>query len=458
MDPQLLLKVLRLRRQFARRETWSRPRLQAHQDRELRDLRVHSYAASPFYRRFHQGMFHAPLSALPVLTKTALMKHFDDVVTDRDIQLAQVRSFLDDLRGAERLGAERFRGRYYVAATAGTTGQPGIFLWDGDEWAGILASYSRPYAWGGVALRLTKRTKMAVVSSTTPWHQSALVGTTVDSPFIPTLRLDSSDPMESMVARLEAFTPDVLVGYASILRVLAVEALEGRLHIAPEAIFSASEVLTAEGRRRIKTAWGREPMNVYAATETAGIAAECGHHSGLHLFEDLVITEVVDSNYRPASAGEFGSKVLVTVLGSRTIPLIRYELSDSVRLAPPEPCPCGRVFARVDALQGREEESLSFAKVGGGHIAVQPGIFHRVMDLVPVAEWQVVHEDRGLTILVAGQESGFHSEDLRSRLHDELVRMGAVVPVIQVEAVDKVPRTPLGKAPLIRSSRDQRGW
>lgn len=452
MDLQLLLKVLRLRRQLAQRETWNRTRLQVHQDRALRALRAHSYAVSPFYRKFHQGMFHAPLSALPVLTKTMLMEHFDEVVTDRDIRLAQVRSFLAQMRGAER-----FKGRYYVAATAGTTGRPGIFLWDRDEWAGILASYNRPYAWGGAALRLTKRTRMALVSSTTPWHQSALVGATVDSPFIPTLRLDSTDPMEGIVARLGTFAPDVLVGYASMLRLLAGEALEGRLHIEPKAIFSASEVLTDKGRRRIGAAWGREPMNVYAATETAGIAAECARHTGLHLFEDLVITEVVDSSYRPVPVGEFGSKVLVTVLGSRTIPLIRYELSDSVRLAPAEPCPCGRAFARIDSLQGREEESLSLAKFGGGHIAVQPGIFHRVMDLVAVAEWQVLQDYRGLTILVAGQESRFQSEDLRIRLHHEMVRLGAVVPAIRVESVDRIARTPLGKAPLIRSIADHTG-
>ncbi len=222
MDLQLLLKVLRLRRQLARRETWTRPRLQAHQDRALRALRVHAYAASPFYRRFHEGLFDAPLSGLPVLTKAQLMEHFDELVTDREIQLAQVRSFLSDMHGAERL-----KGRYYVAATAGTTGQPGIFLWDLDEWAAILASYNRPYAWGGAAFHLTKRSKMAVVSSTTPWHQSALVGATVDSPFIPTLRLDSTDPMEDLVARLDTFVPDVLVGYASMLRLLAVEATEG---------------------------------------------------------------------------------------------------------------------------------------------------------------------------------------------------------------------------------------
>lgn len=448
MDVRLLLQVLRLRRQLAARDSWSRPRLLAHQDRALQDLRAYSCAASPFYRKSHKGMSHAPLSALPVLTKTELMEHFDEVVTDRDIRLAQVRSFLNHMQPGQRL-----KNRYYVAATAGSTGRPGIFLWNGAEWAGILASYNRPYDWGGAKFGLTRRTKMAVVSSTTPWHQSALVGATVDSPFIPTLRLDSSDPMPSTVARLETFAPDVLVGYASILRLLAGEALDGRLHIPPKAIFSASEVLTEETSRRIEAAWGHRPVNVYAATETAGIAAECDRGTGLHLFEDLVITEVVDADYQPVPTGQFGAKVLVTVLGSRTLPLIRYEMSDSVRLAPPEPCPCGRPFARIEAVQGREQESIDLPKVGGGQTTVQPGVFHRLMDVVPVAEWQIVDDDGGLTVLVAGPESSFDPVELRSRLRAELARLGAAVAAIRVECVDKVPRTPLGKAPLIRSVR-----
>ena len=64
-------------------------------------------------------------------------------------------------------------------------------------------------------------------------------------------------------------------------------------------MFSASEVLTDSTRALASRAWGRAPHNVYGATETAGIAAECGQHSGLHLFEDLVITEIVDEHNQP---------------------------------------------------------------------------------------------------------------------------------------------------------------
>ena len=69
---------------------------------------------------------------------------------------------------------------------------------------------------------------------------------------------------------------------------------------------------------------------MYGATETAGIASEC-RHGRLHRYEDLVIAEIVDEANRPVAPGDFGAKLLVTVLFSRTQPLIRYEMSDRVK-------------------------------------------------------------------------------------------------------------------------------
>jgi hypothetical protein len=152
-------------------------------------------------------------------------------------------------------GNERFRGRSWVVATSGTTGRRGIFLWNLDEWITVLASYNRSLDWAGATAGLTRRLRMAVVSSTTPWHQSARVGATVRSPWIQTLRIDSGDPLDHILERLHRFQPQVLGGYASMLRLLASEQLAGRLTIAPEVVFGASEVQTGETRRRVEQAW-----------------------------------------------------------------------------------------------------------------------------------------------------------------------------------------------------------
>jgi phenylacetate-CoA ligase len=412
MSTQIILKVLAQRHRLRQRDRWTRPQLEDHQGRALRLLREHAYSRSPFYRRFHKGFADRPLDELPVLTKEMVMEHFDVLVTDPTVRLADVEAHLATLSG----GDELFNGRYRVAFTSGSTGRRGLFLWDPGEWATVLASYNRSFDWAGVGAGLTHRTRMAVVSSTTPWHQSSRVGASVSSPWVPTLRLDSGNPLESIVERLGGFQPKVLVAYASMAHLLAEEQLAGRLRISPGFVFASSEVFTEQARRRVEEAWGEKPFEVYAATEPAGIASECEQHRGMHLFEDLVISEVVDENNRPVPPGVYGHKVLVTVLFSRTMPLIRYEMSDSVRPATSPHCPCGRPFALIDGIQGREEDVLRFPAKAGGRVSVQPIVFHRVMDTVPAGGWQIVQGSDGLTVLLSGVGGGLrgHYPDRRA--------------------------------------------
>jgi phenylacetate-CoA ligase len=149
--------------------------------------------------------------------------------------------------------------------------------------------------------------------------------------------------------------------------------------------------------------------------------------------------------------GVYGHKVLVTVLFSRTMPLIRYEMSDSVRLASSPLCPCGRPFAFIDGIQGRAEDVLRFPATSGGQVSVQPIIFHRVMDTVPAGGWQVVQSSEGLTVLLSGVREGFAEATLIDSLRHELGAQGAIVPPVKVRRVPNIPRTTVGKVPLIRS-------
>ena len=408
----------------------------AYQARRLADLRTFALERSPFYRELHRGLERAPLVDLPVVTKATLMERFDDVVTDRDVHLADVEAF-----SATASAIDRFRDQYRVAATGGTTGRRGIFLADPHEWTQILASYGRAYEWAGVAAGLTNRIRMAVVSSTNPTHQSSIVGATVASRFMPTLRLAASQPIEDVVVALNDFRPDSLVGYASILRIVAEEQSEGRLRVTPRAVMSASEVLTQDTRERIRTAFGVPATNVYAATETAGIASECrlGH---LHRYEDLVIAEVVDKDNQPVPEGEYGAKTLVTVLFSRAQPLIRYELSDRIATAPG--MPGDLPFALLAGIQGREEEVLHL-----GGVAVHPNVFHAALERLPVAGWQVLHEGDGLRILLAGA-ANVDAAVTADSVRRALLAAGVRNTPVRVDLVASIPRTALGKAPLIR--------
>ena len=441
MNARLLAQILRYRRKLRSRDDWSRRAIEVHQAGALRDLREFATAQSRFYRSLHRGLEARPLHELPVVTKSMLMEAFNDLVTAPDIRRDQVESHVRTMRGDDRL-----HDKYFVASTSGSTGLRGLFVWDESEWAAVMASYARAQDWADVPAKLTRRMRMAVVSSRTPWHQSAVVGATAHSPFIPTLRLDATDPIQSVAAELDRFQPEVLVAYASMARVLADEQLAGRLHIAPKAVMSASEVLSDETRRRIASAFGRPPFNVYAATETAGVASECREHR-LHLYEDLVITEVVDDRNRPVPVGEFGAKVLVTVLFSRTQPLIRYEMSDCLRVST-EPCTCGRAFALLDGIEGRREDVLDLPSAEG-RVHIHPNVFHDILDAAPLRAWQVLEEKDGLRVSVLGL-GAVEPGSLAQRISQALIAHGATATRVTVERVDEIRRTAVGKAPLVQ--------
>ena len=168
----------------------------------------------------------------------------------------------------------------------------------------------------------------------------------------------------------------------------------------------------------------------------------------MHLFEDLVITEVVDKNNQPVPPGVYGAKVLVTVLFSRTLPLIRYEVTDSVQLAADHGCPCGRPYALLAGIQGRAQEALRFPTGDGGGRVVQPIVFHHVMDRVTAAAWQIIQRPDGLEVLLV-QPHEVEQPVLAASLQAALTAQGAVAPTVRIREVAAIPRTALGKAPLI---------
>ena len=448
MNIQILLKLLHRLEQLRKHEHWTRPQLESFQVEALHRLRQYTYERSSFYQKFHKGLTERPLQELPVLTKALVMEHFDELVTDRSLHLEEIRAF-----ATQREAGRRFRGRYYVTATSGSSGRPGFFLFDENEWATILASFARSQEWSGVPITFMGRQRMATVASVSPWHMSSQVSATAKSWWRPSLRIPASQALSKTVGELNAWQPEVLIAYASMAGALAEEQLAQRLQIHPNVVYVASEVLTSQTKQWIKEAWGNEPYNQYAATETAGIAAEHRSCRHMHFFEDLVITEVVDEQYNPVPPGEYGAKLLVTTLFGRTQPLIRYELNDSLRVSL-EPHHCGLPFAVLESIQGRVEDSLILPGISGSSVLIRPLVINRIMDILPVSGWQVVQQaDQGLVILLTGVRNGLSDEQLVEQIHDSLSQAGARLLDVRVQRVPEIPKAASGKTPLIKAYR-----
>ena len=327
----------------------------------------------------------------------------------------------------------------------------------------MIATLGRAHEWAGVPMTPSHRMKMASVASMnigSPWHMGAQVANSFQSKWMrawmPTLSFDAAQPLAEIVRQLNEWQPHMLAGYASMMRILADEQLAGRLHIHPHMIIPGSEVLTDETRRRIEQAWGHSPFNAYGATEAgAGLAAETSDHNGMYVYEDNVIFEVVDAQYRPVPPGTYGDKVLITTLFSRTQPLIRYELSDSVREAA-EPSSLNLPFVRIDGIQGRAEDILHLPAVAGGEVVVHPITFHHVLDPLPVSGWQVIQEKDGLQVLLSGAGKNVNDSQLIKSIMRNLTAQNVLAPQISVQHVDVIPKNATGKTPLIKAHHPAR--
>jgi len=132
-----------------------------------------------------------------------------------------------------------------------------------------------------------------------------------------------------------------------------------------------------------------------------------------------------------------------------TQPLIRYEISDIVRLNG-EPCPCGRPYRTIDTVEGRQEDILYFESARGGEaVAVHPNAIHDALESVAVTAWQVVQEDTRLVVRLMGTLDASLPAAVESAMRSVLESMDARVPPIVIEPVERFQRGATGKAPLI---------
>lgn len=435
------------RRQLAQSETMSPSGVRQLAQRRLEDLlRFASSRSNLYAKRLSPRSIKAPLEALPPLTRSELISGFDDILTDHSVSAALARAEVD-LRRSGRAQPGRaqpgraWRHRWWLAATAGTTGDPAVFIWSRREWATVLASYARAMRWAEVTIGPRSQLRMALVSTSVPTHQSAVVGASIRVPFVQTLTLDARSALERQVERLNGFQPRVLVGYASALRKLALAQLAGELHVHPDAVMSASEVLTAPTAALLGRAWGRPPFDVYAATETAGIASMCTRGSR-HLYSDLVVVEPVNADGSPTPLGTLSHHTLVTVLFSRTLPLIRYEMSDRIRLLD-EPCDCGLPYPRIGELGGRAENTLLLPGDPDQSVQLDVDALGPIIEAFPVLGWQAAVRGDALALMVV-PGLDLDEEALTGALRRHLAQTGTPASV-SLRRVEAIPRTGLGK-------------
>lgn len=433
-SPASAADLLALAVELLEHDEWSRERLLAHQRERLRELVAHAVARSPYYREaLGPDAPDRPLADMPTLPKATLMDHWDRIVCDPRLRRAEVEAHV-----AGPAAADPYLDEFQVFSTSGASGLRGVFVYDVHEWAIAIASTLRPFLAAGVR----EDTSFVGIGAPGGAHMSRRVFDAVQDDPDAGPELSVLTPLPEIVETLNALQPEAVSGYPSMAGQLAAEQLRGRLSIAPRILAFGSEPLTEETRAAVREAWGIEAAEYYTTTELPIVACSTLEHPrALDLAEDLAVIEVVDEHDQPVPPGVPGAKLLVTNLFNRTLPLIRYELSDRVTLAA-GPNLAGRPFRQLARIEGRAADILSLPRAGGGSVDVPPVVFGAAFNRVPaVRQCQLVHRRDRLEVRVV-LESDDAAPAVEAAVREVLERAGAVPPPIEVVAVDELEREP----------------
>jgi len=443
--------ALRLARTQTSREQGPRAQLGQHQQQRLETVVRHAATHSPYYRqRLAEtgalGDGPVQLQRLPVLTKALLMEHFDELVCDPRLRRDQLLDWVGELTGDQL-----YLDRYRVMVTSGSSGRPGLFVYDPVGWRAICAQLLRASSWAGLRPSLPRQ-RLALLGGAAPSHISRQGAATMAVGLHRVLSLPVTLPLAQLVQALNQFQPTYLHVYPSVAMWLAEEQHAGRLRLAPQMLVTIAELRTPAMTQRLQDTFGVHPFNAYGSTEGLW-GSECEHHQGIHLFEDATLVENIDADGQPVPAGEPGARLLVTNLYNLVQPLLRLEVTDLVTLDP-DPCPCGRTLIRTSAIHGRSDDILSLAAGDGGRIAVHPLHFALLTRDPQVREFQVVQDGPVLRVLIVASQAATASHDpLETRLGQaiaqQLHRLGVHDPQVTIERRQQLPRSAGGKLKLV---------
>lgn len=167
---------------------------------------------------------------------------------------------------------------------------------------------------------------------------------------------------EKQIMIMQDYKSTVLVGTPSYAITIA-DRME-RMGIDPKGLslkvgLFGGEPWSEAMRREIESRLYISATDNYGLSEIIGpgVAGECQCKSGMHIFEDAFLPEIIDPDtgkvLPPGSIGE----LVLTTLNKEALPMIRYRTRDITSLDY-SPCSCGRTLVRMKKTMGRSDDML----------------------------------------------------------------------------------------------------
>lgn len=214
--------------------------------------------------------------------------------------------------------------------------------------------------------------------------------------------------------------------------------------------------MPAATRRRLEELFRCHVFDHIGGTEPCAWAGMCETKDGMHIIEPFFLVEVLDPEtlQREVEEGEMGIAV-VTPLGRRSFPLIRFNTKDLV-IKGKDSCLCGRTSRKIKEVVGRTDDLRKIRGVLFSPKTVEEVIRHEFPEVV---EYEIVVERKGIMdeitirIEVTPDSGGKELEQVKARLRENLKVKTNLSFHVQMEPPGSLPRYML-KATRFKDRRE----
>jgi phenylacetate-CoA ligase len=223
-----------------------------------------------------------------------------------------------------------------------------------------------------------------------------------------------------------------------------------------ERMVCAGEPMPEATRKRLEDLYGCHVFDHIGGTEPCAWAGMCEVKEGLHIIEPFFLVEILDREtlQKEVEEGEIGVAV-VTPLGRRSFPLIRFNTKDLV-IKGKESCPCGRTSRKIKEVVGRTDDLRKIRGVLFSPKTVEEVIRHEFPEVV---EFEIVVERKGimdeitLRTEVAPERGVKELEQFKAKFHETLKVKTNLTFRVKIEPTGSLPRYTL-KATRFKDMRE----
>jgi len=356
----------------------------------------------------------------------------------------------------------------YIVGTSGSSGSPVRIYRD------IVPGHLAPFTvlmnpkiwspWVGVDTAKKVEIVMGIIVLAEYSFEKEMLKMFRESPWIPNESFRILDALLDPREHLRVFQelkPNVLFGYPSALKNLAIVALEDDVELHQPLFFvTAGEVLDGHTRKIISSMFKGTLFDIYGATEGNTIAFECLKHEGLHVAPRRVILELLDDDGNPVPPGVPG-RVVVTDLTNMSTPIIRYIGLGDVAVWAGRQCSCGIRWPLLERVGGRIVDSF----VLPDKRLIHPFRLTHALEIIPqIAKFQLIQEELDKMRVLVVEEKGKIQESpspfLEGGTHWNMIKesLGEILGEgmhITIDLVDDIPRFPAMSHAVVRSLVDR---